>query len=1072
MFGNSNFGFNGGSGSGGGSIGGGGTFNYICKFTPDGANIGNSKLFDNGVSVGIGTITPSASSILDITSTTQGFLAPRMNQTQRNAIASPAVGLFIFNTTSAHFNFWDGATWLVIESSTITSDTLSQVLAAGNTTGGLPIIMTSGDTLNFSVGLGGTLNSLSTTSARNWNLPDASGTIALTSNIPSVAISLNVIPKGTGTGIVDGNWQFSPNGHNFDIIPTITGANIGNPSNRIGTIFMASVFDYANNLTFFNGTSTTMTLTTGGNLGIGVAVPTSTLHVKGISSTSSDYALKVDNSSSSGLFYVRNDGVINTSFNSLKFGKDVGDYGTGSNNNSFGYFTLHDLTSGGSNNAFGSSAGGSTSTGFFNNYFGSFAGFGNSSGVSNNIIGHNSGVSNNGDYNLFIGESSGYSGTNSSSNTLLGAFSGYSNEGNSNVFIGFGAGYNRTNDSNSLIIHNANTGGSVLDLTNSLITGIFNTTVSSQYLRFNASVGIGLDATARLHVQGLDSVFSNFSLKIDNSSSTPLLYVANNGSVGIGNIASNTRLYVQGSTTVGEFVVKMTDGYGTNVMKADVGGSICFSQSNGANVNIGDSTISPIAVLEIQKSSLSNNQFLGFTNTQTGYRYFFGINATNNIFRLYDATATTDRLLLDTIGQFGLGVVPVSSRLQIQGLSSTSADYALKADNLSSTALLYVRNDGYTTIMDMVVGRGTGLLSGNTALGVNVLASVVAGGNFNTGVGYQALSSITTGQSNFGGGYYAGHNLTTGSGNVFIGDTVGLHTTTGSYHVALGTSTMQFNTNGISCIAIGLNALHVAPSNNFVISLGQASLMSLINGDGSIAIGAFALQSAVTATNNVGIGYQAGTLNTVGNGNIFLGSFSGGRQTTASNMLFIDNQDRGTAGADLTNAMIVGTFNPIVSNQYLRFNANVGIGVDALARLHNFGVSSTGINQRLEPITGVTEDVTGGTVSTTDATVNVTLQIISIPLNTSVIIKTVVKAIKTGGTGTGTVGQSCGFERIATYQNISGVVTISGIVQTSYTGLSIAGLDSTLIISGTNVLVAVTGVVDDNITWTCITRTY
>jgi hypothetical protein len=49
--------------------------------------------------IGIGTETPNASSLLDITSTTQGFLPPRMTTTQKNAIGTPAQGLMVFDTT-------------------------------------------------------------------------------------------------------------------------------------------------------------------------------------------------------------------------------------------------------------------------------------------------------------------------------------------------------------------------------------------------------------------------------------------------------------------------------------------------------------------------------------------------------------------------------------------------------------------------------------------------------------------------------------------------------------------------------------------------------------------------------------------------------------------------------------------------------------------------------------------------------------------------------------------------------------------------------------------------------------
>ena len=62
-------------------------------------------------SAGIGTATPNASAKLDITSTTQGLLPPRMTTTQRNAIALPATGLTIYNTTINAFQVYNGTTW-------------------------------------------------------------------------------------------------------------------------------------------------------------------------------------------------------------------------------------------------------------------------------------------------------------------------------------------------------------------------------------------------------------------------------------------------------------------------------------------------------------------------------------------------------------------------------------------------------------------------------------------------------------------------------------------------------------------------------------------------------------------------------------------------------------------------------------------------------------------------------------------------------------------------------------------------------------------------------------------------
>ncbi len=63
--------------------------------------------------VGIGTTTPNSSSILDLTTTTQGLLVPRMTLAQKTAISSPATGLMIFQTDGASgFWFYTGSAWI------------------------------------------------------------------------------------------------------------------------------------------------------------------------------------------------------------------------------------------------------------------------------------------------------------------------------------------------------------------------------------------------------------------------------------------------------------------------------------------------------------------------------------------------------------------------------------------------------------------------------------------------------------------------------------------------------------------------------------------------------------------------------------------------------------------------------------------------------------------------------------------------------------------------------------------------------------------------------------------------
>jgi hypothetical protein len=63
--------------------------------------------------VSIGTNTLAASALLNVSSTTLGFLPPAMTATQVAAIASPAAGLQSHNTTDKTPNYFDGTNWAI-----------------------------------------------------------------------------------------------------------------------------------------------------------------------------------------------------------------------------------------------------------------------------------------------------------------------------------------------------------------------------------------------------------------------------------------------------------------------------------------------------------------------------------------------------------------------------------------------------------------------------------------------------------------------------------------------------------------------------------------------------------------------------------------------------------------------------------------------------------------------------------------------------------------------------------------------------------------------------------------------
>jgi len=92
--------------------------------------------------VGIGTLTPDASSMLDLSSTDKGLLAPRMTTTQRLAITTPAQGLLVYDTTENSFYHHNGTIWVKIESNgrvnhkliQSAADLADELAAGGNAT--------------------------------------------------------------------------------------------------------------------------------------------------------------------------------------------------------------------------------------------------------------------------------------------------------------------------------------------------------------------------------------------------------------------------------------------------------------------------------------------------------------------------------------------------------------------------------------------------------------------------------------------------------------------------------------------------------------------------------------------------------------------------------------------------------------------------------------------------------------------------------------------------------------------------------------------------------------------------
>jgi hypothetical protein len=80
-----------------------------------------------GIGVSTADINPSAQ--LEVSSTTKGFLAPRMTESEKNTIASPAVGLLVYQTNGTKgFYSYNGTVWVAIATTEFVTSAVSTAI--------------------------------------------------------------------------------------------------------------------------------------------------------------------------------------------------------------------------------------------------------------------------------------------------------------------------------------------------------------------------------------------------------------------------------------------------------------------------------------------------------------------------------------------------------------------------------------------------------------------------------------------------------------------------------------------------------------------------------------------------------------------------------------------------------------------------------------------------------------------------------------------------------------------------------------------------------------------------------
>jgi hypothetical protein len=304
---------------------------------------------------------------------------------------------------------------------------------------------------------------------------------------------------------------------------------------------------------------------------------------------------------------------------------------------------------------------------------------------------------------------------------------------------------------------------------------------------------------------------------------------------------------------------------------------------SACTITIGPNTVSKVWIIENGTSGsqdiiLSQGSGANITipagDTKVVYSDGAGAGAA-----FFDAFASLSVVDLTATGIVTAAGTSVFTNLDISGdidVDGTSNLDVIDVDGAANFAADVTFADGADII---TASAGTS----NFRAGVNAGNSILSGGNYNTVVGDEAGTAITTGDSNTGVGYGAVKAATTGLQNVGVGVNTLATLTTASYNTALGTSALTANTSGANNVAVGTNALdaNTTASNNTAV--GYNALTANTEGAYNTAIGISSMASNTTASDNVAVGGDSLNANTTGASNVAVGVGALVANTTASN---------------------------------------------------------------------------------------------------------------------------------------------------------------------------------------------
>jgi hypothetical protein len=232
---------------------------------------------------------------------------------------------------------------------------------------------------------------------------------------------------------------------------------------------------------------------------------------------------------------------------------------------------------------------------------------------------------------------------------------------------------------------------------------------------------------------------------------------------------------------------------------------------------------------------------------------------------------------------------------------------------------------------------GAVTITNTGVLTFNGLTGTVTGVTTGTANNFVALQSFSSGISGsgsivFGNDIVVNNTMTVGRGsgnissNIAVGNQALLNSITAANNIAIGNSSLNLIEYGTFNVAIGNNSIIAGTTSSRNVAVGHSALLNS-RASGNVAIGHNALSNITSGITNIGIGVNAGNISLIGANNnlssnsIYIGSYTRSSSTSSTNEIVIGNDARGIT----SNSTVIGATTQTLATIYGLLNVPGGI---------------------------------------------------------------------------------------------------------------------------------------------------